>query len=172
MVFPFCPHVIPLPSLELGLNEVQMKLEASKKISAKHAETIQKKIAENSKLQMDIDDIEKDNELLVKRLDEVKAETALLSSNVQFIKKGLSNVESFRQCFKSLEGERLETCKVWFCNKRIFQLLCATFCGRISPKYTAQPHQIVLLYLYPKYNKVALCGTEVLVYIYILFQIY
>jgi len=98
-------------STELGLNEVQMKLEASKKISAKHAETIQKKIAENSKLQMDIDDIEKDNELLVKRLDEVKAETALLSSNVQFIKKGLSNVESFRQCFKSLEGERLETCK-------------------------------------------------------------
>ena len=112
MVFLICPCLLPLPSLEVGLNEVQMKLEASKKISAKHAETIQKKIAENSKLQMDIDDIVKDNELLVKRLDEVKAETALLSSNVQFIKKGLSNVESFRQCFKSLEGERLETCKV------------------------------------------------------------
>ena len=107
-----CPCSIPLPSLEVGLNEVQMKLEASKTISAKHAETIQKKILENGTLQMDIDDIERDNELLAKRLEEVKTETALLSSNVQFIRKGLSNVEYFRECFKSLEGERLETCKV------------------------------------------------------------
>jgi len=98
-------------STELGLNEVQMKLEASKTISAKHAETIQKKILENGTLQMDIDDIERDNELLAKRLKEVKTETALLSSNVQFIRKGLSNVEYFRECFKSLEGERLDTCK-------------------------------------------------------------
>ena len=138
MVFPFCPHVIPLPFLELGLNEVQMKLEASKKISAKHAETIQKKIAENSKLQMDIDDIEKDNELLVKRLDEVKAETALLSSNVQFIKKGLSNVESFRQCIKSLEGERLETCKVWFCKKRISNSKCLIIFIRVQARIYGQ----------------------------------
>jgi len=98
-------------STELGLNEVQLKLEASRTISAKHSETIQKKIAENGKLQLEIDDIDMDNELLIKRLDDVKAEMKLLSSNVEHIREGLANFEYVRECFQSLEGERLDIFK-------------------------------------------------------------
>ena len=93
-------------------NEVQLKLEASRTISVKHSETIQKKIAENGKLQLEIDDIDMDNELLIKRLDDVKAEMRLLSSNVEHIREGLANFEYVRECFQSLEGERLDIFKV------------------------------------------------------------